>query len=82
LKLFVAAGLGISLLPQLARLPDDREELVYLRLTGSVPTRQLVVVRHLQRYQSRGVEQFLTLLRDHVRQYQEAGLDAVPSPEI
>jgi LysR family hydrogen peroxide-inducible transcriptional activator len=47
-----------------------------------VPTRQLVVVRHLQRYQSRGVEQFLTLLRDHVRQYQEAGLDAVPSPEI
>jgi LysR family hydrogen peroxide-inducible transcriptional activator len=82
LKLFVAAGLGISLLPQLARLPDDREALVYLRLTGSVPTRQLVVVRHLQRYQSRGAEQFLALLREHVRQYQETGGEAVISPEI
>jgi hypothetical protein len=25
-----------------------------------------VVIRHLQRYQSRGAEQFLTLLRQHV----------------
>jgi LysR family transcriptional regulator, hydrogen peroxide-inducible genes activator len=77
LKLFVAAGLGISLLPQLARLPDDREELVYLRLTGSVPTRQLVVIRHLQRYQSRGAEQFLTQLREHVREYEESVTEPV-----
>jgi LysR family hydrogen peroxide-inducible transcriptional activator len=82
LKLFVAAGLGISLLPQLARLPDDREELVYLRLTGSVPTRQLVVIRHLQRYQSRGAEMFLSLLREHVRQYQASDISEVHSPEI
>src|SRR4051812_26171114 len=67
LKLFVAHGLGISILPQLARLPDDREQLTYLRLTGSQPTRELVVIRHLQRYQSRGAEQFLSLLREHVR---------------
>jgi LysR family transcriptional regulator, hydrogen peroxide-inducible genes activator len=67
LKLFVSTGLGISLLPQLARTPDDRDTLTYLRLTGSVPTRELVVIRHLQRYQSRGAEQFLTLLREHVR---------------
>jgi len=67
LKRFVAAGLGISLLPQIARQPDDQDALVYLRLTGSVPTRELVVIRHLQRYQSRGAEQFLTLLREHVR---------------
>lgn len=67
LKLFVAAGLGISILPQLARLPDDRESLTYLRLTGSAPTRELAVIRHMQRYQSRGAEQFLTLLRDHIR---------------
>jgi LysR family hydrogen peroxide-inducible transcriptional activator len=70
LKVFVASGLGISLLPESARLPDDKDSLVYLRLTGSVPTRELVVVRHLQRYQSRGVEQFLSLLREHVRQHQ------------
>lgn len=67
LKQIVASGLGISLLPQLARQTEDRESLTYLRLTGSEPTRELVVIRHLQRYQSRGAEQFLSLLREHVR---------------
>ncbi|MBI4625345.1 MAG: LysR family transcriptional regulator [Verrucomicrobia bacterium] len=66
-KLFVAMGLGISILPQVARLADDRDSLTYLRLTGSEPTRELVVIRHLQRYQSRGAEQFLALLREHAR---------------
>jgi LysR family hydrogen peroxide-inducible transcriptional activator len=66
LKQFITSGLGISLLPQLARLPDDRDALTYLKLTGSEPTRELVVIRHLQRYQSRGAEQFLSLLREHV----------------
>ena len=78
LKLFVSSGLGISLLPQLARLPDDRDGLVYLRLTGSAPTRELVVIRHLQRYQSRGAEQFLGILRDHVRQHVETSAAASP----
>ena len=73
LKLFVSSGLGITLLPQMARLPDDRDTLVYLRLTGSVPTRELVVIRHLQRYQSQGAEQFLKLLREHARQHVAAG---------
>ena len=77
LKQFVAAGLGISILPQLARMPDDRETLTYLRLTGSAPTRELVVIRHLQRYQSRGAEQFLSVLREHVRLRNEA-VAAVP----
>jgi LysR family transcriptional regulator, hydrogen peroxide-inducible genes activator len=67
LKLFVAMGLGISILPQLTRQPDDRDTLTYLRLTGSAPTRELAVVRHLQRYQTRGAEQFLGLLRAHAR---------------
>lgn len=65
-KLFASLGLGISILPELARLPDDRDTLTYLRLTGSEPTRQLAVIRHLQRYQSRGAEQFLSQLREHV----------------
>jgi len=67
LKLFVAMGAGISILPQVARMPSDRDTLAYLRLTDSFPTRELAVIRHLQRYQSRGAEQFLTLLRDHAR---------------
>ncbi len=65
-KLFVSMGLGISILPQVARLPEDRDILTYLRLTGTAPTRELAIIRHLQRYQSRGVEQFLTFLREHV----------------
>ncbi len=65
LKLFVSMGLGISILPEVARLPDDRSTLTYLRLTGTAPTREVAIIRHLQRYQSRGAEQFLTLLREH-----------------
>jgi LysR family transcriptional regulator, hydrogen peroxide-inducible genes activator len=67
LKQFISSGLGISLLPQLARQVDDRDTLTYMKLTGSEPTRELVVIRHLQRYQSRGAEQFLTRLREYVR---------------
>lgn len=67
LKVFVAMGLGISILPQVARLPDDRDTIVYLRLTGSAPTRELVIIRHLQRYQSRGAQQFLHRLREWIR---------------
>jgi LysR family hydrogen peroxide-inducible transcriptional activator len=66
LKQVIATGLGISILPELARTPNDRETLTYLRLTGAQPTRELAVVRHLQRYQSRGAEQFLGALREHV----------------
>lgn len=76
LKLFVSMGLGISILPQLARLPDDRDTLTYLRLTGTTPTRELVIIRHLQRYQSRGAEQFLTLLREQVKAREDTAAGA------
>lgn len=72
LKLFATMGLGISLLPQLARTADDNDTLTYLRLSGTEPTRQLAVIRHLQRYQSRGSQQFLTLLREYVSTRQAA----------
>ncbi|MDB6167356.1 MAG: transcriptional regulator, LysR family [Verrucomicrobia bacterium] len=72
LKLFVAMGAGISILPQVAQLPADRDSLAYLRLTGSAPTRELAVIRHLQRYQTRGAEQFLTVLRDYARGREKA----------
>lgn len=72
LKQFVSTGLGISLLPQMARLPEDRDQLIYLRLTGSQPTRELVVIRHLQRYQTGGAEQFLSQLRAHVQSLENA----------
>ena len=67
LKLFVSLGLGISILPQLARQPRDQDTLTYLRLTGTEPTRELAIIRHLQRYQTRGAEQFIAALRASVR---------------
>lgn len=74
LKTLVGMGLAISILPRLDRESKDRDTLTYLRLTGAAPTREVVVVRHLQRYQSRGAEQFLRLLREHVRLKQEEAL--------
>ena len=73
LKRWVAAGMGISLLPRLAQQPEDAAQLVYLSLAGSDLHRELVVIRHLQRYRSRGAEQFLEALRRHVAAY-EAGV--------
>lgn len=66
LKTLVGMGMAISILPEVDREPRDRETLTYLRLTGSAPTREVVVIRHLQRYQSRGVQQFLKVLHDYV----------------
>ncbi len=45
-------------------ITQPRFFLVYIALSGGSPTRELAVIRHLQRYQSRGAEQFLTLLRE------------------
>ncbi len=67
LKLLVSMGLGISILPQVAHTHDDEGSLIYLHISGTAPTRELAVIRHLQRYQSRGAEQFLALLRDYAR---------------
>jgi LysR family hydrogen peroxide-inducible transcriptional activator len=66
-KALVALGVGISILPQVARAAEDKASLAYIVLDGGAPVRELGVVRHVQRYQSRGAEQFLTLLRETVR---------------
>ncbi|HEY0968721.1 MAG TPA: LysR substrate-binding domain-containing protein [Opitutaceae bacterium] len=63
-KSLVGLGFGISILPQVARHGDDRRTLVYRELSGRAPVREVAVVRHLQRYQSRGAEQFLRLVRE------------------
>jgi LysR family hydrogen peroxide-inducible transcriptional activator len=72
-KALVALGVGISILPRVAQAPEDRKNLVYISLAVGAPTRELVVVRHLQRYQSRGAEQFLGLLRE---------MTAAPAPKV
>lgn len=66
-KSFVSMGLGISILPQVARAPEDDALIVYRRLSGRAPTREIALVRHLQRYQSRGAALFLETLRANIR---------------
>ena len=63
-KALVGIGEGISILPAGARSPDDEETLSYVTLEDAKPKREIAVLRHMQRYQSRGAEQFLTLLRE------------------
>ncbi len=63
-KSLVGLGFGISILPQVTRHGEDRKTLVFKELSGRAPVREVAVVRHLQRYQSRGAEQFLRLVRE------------------
>jgi LysR family hydrogen peroxide-inducible transcriptional activator len=65
-KALVALGLGVTILPRSVRAPEDKKGLVYLEIEDGSPQRELVVARHLQRYQSRGAEQFLALLREQI----------------
>lgn len=63
-KALVGIGAGISILPRVARSPDDADSLVYVTLADAEPIREIVVLRHMQRYQTRGAEQFLSLVRE------------------
>jgi len=65
-KALVALGAGVSILPRMARAQRDDSSLVYITLDDAKPYREIAVIRHMQRYQSRGAEQFLGLLREHV----------------
>lgn len=63
-KALVATGAGISILPAGARSGEDQASLTYVALSDAEPTREIAVLKHMQRYQSRGAEQFLALVRE------------------
>lgn len=63
-KALVGIGAGISILPSGAKSPADKDTLVYISLADAEPVREIAVLRHMQRYQSRGAEQFLSVLRE------------------
>jgi DNA-binding transcriptional LysR family regulator len=63
-KALVETGVGVSILPRVAETPDDRSSLAYVSLADTSPVREIVVIRHQLRYQSRGAEEFLKLLRE------------------
>ncbi len=62
-KSLVALGVGISILPRVAQSSKDRDDLIYLPLAGAQPERELLIIRHQQRFQSRGVTQFIAMLK-------------------
>lgn len=66
-KAIVALGNTVTILPQGTITPDDRMRLICKPLAGRSPTRDICVIRHHLRYQSRGTELFLNLLREHTQ---------------
>jgi LysR family hydrogen peroxide-inducible transcriptional activator len=54
-------------LPQVAVAAEDRAKIIVKSLVDRTPTREIGIIRHLQRYQSLGAEQFIGLLREHVK---------------
>jgi LysR family hydrogen peroxide-inducible transcriptional activator len=66
-KALTALGVGISILPQVALAAEDRSKLIVKSLVGRTATREIGIIRHMQRYQSLGAEQFITLVREHVK---------------
>jgi LysR family hydrogen peroxide-inducible transcriptional activator len=65
-KALVGIGAGISILPRVTRSADDGGSLVYITLSDAEPYREIAVLRHMQRYQTRGAEQFLLLVREGI----------------
>jgi LysR family hydrogen peroxide-inducible transcriptional activator len=63
----IGLGLGVSLLPALAREDDRGSRRVYRALDGEAPTRTLGAVWHRQRYQSPTARLFQEVLREHAR---------------
>jgi LysR family hydrogen peroxide-inducible transcriptional activator len=63
-KALVGIGAAISILPRVARSPSDQDTLVYITLSDAEPFREIAVLRHMQRYHTRGAEQFLSLVRE------------------
>ena len=70
-KALVGIGEGISLLPPVARAARDEATLSYLSLIDASPSREVCVIRHVQRYQSRGAQQFLALVKEHAPEWIE-----------
>jgi LysR family transcriptional regulator, hydrogen peroxide-inducible genes activator len=63
-KALVAAGLGLAILPKMAAGRDGIPGLVYRELTEPGPRRELVLVRHQQRFHGRAEETFRTTLHE------------------
>jgi LysR family hydrogen peroxide-inducible transcriptional activator len=68
-KSFLKMNLGISILPQITRTPERDQGIIYRRLSGRPPQREIALVRHPQRYQTRGAALFLEELRAAIKKH-------------
>ncbi len=66
-KALVAQGVGITILPKGTITAEDRTRIISKPLVGRNPSRDVGIIRHQSRYQSRGAEQFLSVLRAHTK---------------
>lgn len=66
-KAIVALGDTITILPQNTITPDDRMRLISKPLSGRSPSRDIGLVRHRHRFQSRAASQFIAILREHTK---------------
>lgn len=61
----VAAGNGVSLIPQMAVSADRSQQTKYRSLTGEKPTRTIAMIWRKNRYHGPAVERFIAALRDY-----------------
>lgn len=61
----VSLNHGISLIPEMARAIDDSDQRVYRSISGTPPTRKIVMAFNPYRFQSRLVESFKKQLLDY-----------------
>ena len=66
----VALGLGVSLIPQMARQLDTSDRRVYRSVRLPTPTRKIVLLWNPYRFQSRLVERFKQCARDVSEQFE------------
>jgi LysR family hydrogen peroxide-inducible transcriptional activator len=70
-KALVARGVGVSVLPQITKSHKDDDSLVYITLADEKPYREIAVIRHMQRFQSRGVALFMSILKEYMARQQK-----------
>ena len=62
-KALVAAGVGIAIIPRMA-IDGTESNMAFRSIEGLLPRREIVIVRHRQRFRGGGEMAFLKMLRD------------------
>lgn len=71
-KALVAGGLGLAILPQMAAGRDHIPGLVYRVVTDAKPHREIVLIRHRQRFHAKVEATFIATLRELCTEWTKA----------